>query len=54
MNHSLSKTFTCAYAGTSMLMNFLNSEEENAVGNAALCLSHLCAVPKVCVMATPI
>ncbi|XP_012940902.1 tetratricopeptide repeat protein 12 [Aplysia californica] len=34
--------------GTSLLLNLLNSEDENTLGNCALCLSHICAVDKVC------
>ncbi|XP_055860826.1 tetratricopeptide repeat protein 12-like isoform X2 [Biomphalaria glabrata] len=34
--------------GTSILMRFLAMEDEVVIGNAALCLSHLCQVKQVC------
>ncbi|XP_059139456.1 tetratricopeptide repeat protein 12-like [Physella acuta] len=34
--------------GTSLLLTLLSGEDEVVIGNAALCLSHLCQVPKVC------
>ncbi|BFZ22509.1 hypothetical protein BsWGS_25548 [Bradybaena similaris] len=41
-----------ANKGTSVLLNFLNSEDEVTIGNAALCLSHLCQIDKFCAKLT--
>ncbi|CAL1533745.1 unnamed protein product [Lymnaea stagnalis] len=38
--------------GTSALMKHLNSDDEVVIGNAALCLSHLCQIEKVCAKLT--
>lgn len=38
--------------GTSVVLAFLNSTDEVTIGNAALCLTHMCQIEKVCAKLT--